>query len=65
MMLEDEMGTAEYPYDATKYGPLCSQGTLTTELFENLNSLVINDLIDKVLEVTKESNYYLNHESTR
>ena len=51
-LVENSLGAdAQHPYDGTKYGPLCQQGSMDPAQFSKLNGLIINDIIDKVLQV--------------
>ena len=43
--------TQDFPYDATRAGPMCDQGELSPKLFETLNNVVINDVMEQLLEV--------------
>lgn len=50
-LVENSLGAdAQHPYDGTKYGPLCQQGSMDPAQFSKLNGLIINDIIDKVLQ---------------
>ena len=43
--------TLETPYDATNAGPMCEQGNRSPDALEDLNTVNINDALEKILEV--------------